>query len=188
MQDKKIIIIAGPNGAGKTTFAREFLPNEANCPIFINADLIFSRDDSDAEKMTEKQIERHVNKEIKKLKGSSISVDDLVKTQEKLKKATLVSAQIDIEDRDLLAQISDQIRDKLKSGVIVLLGKGSGTHPLLVTVTKDLTTSVKAGDILRDVAGAMGGKGGGRPDFAQGAVPNINAWKDAQSKLKEILS
>ncbi len=37
---KKIIIIAGPNGAGKTTFAREFLPNEAGCPIFINADLI----------------------------------------------------------------------------------------------------------------------------------------------------
>ncbi|AKR43691.1 AAA family ATPase [Methylophilus sp. TWE2] len=37
---KKVIIIAGPNGAGKTTFAREYLPNEANCPIFINADLI----------------------------------------------------------------------------------------------------------------------------------------------------
>lgn len=37
---KKIIIIAGPNGAGKTTFAREYLPNEASCPIFINADLI----------------------------------------------------------------------------------------------------------------------------------------------------
>ncbi|MBU4262044.1 MAG: zeta toxin family protein [Proteobacteria bacterium] len=37
---KKIIIIAGPNGAGKTTFAEEFLPKEANCPIFVNADLI----------------------------------------------------------------------------------------------------------------------------------------------------
>jgi len=36
----KIIIIAGPNGAGKTTFAREFLPNEGHCPIFVNADLI----------------------------------------------------------------------------------------------------------------------------------------------------
>lgn len=36
----KIVIIAGPNGAGKTTFAREFLPNEGNCPTFINADLI----------------------------------------------------------------------------------------------------------------------------------------------------
>lgn len=39
---RKIVIIAGPNGAGKTTFAREFLPNEANCPDFINADLIAS--------------------------------------------------------------------------------------------------------------------------------------------------
>lgn len=39
-QDKRIVIIAGPNGAGKTTFAREFLPYEANCPIFVNADLI----------------------------------------------------------------------------------------------------------------------------------------------------
>jgi predicted ABC-type ATPase len=37
---KKVIIIAGPNGAGKTTFAREYLPNEASCPTFINADLI----------------------------------------------------------------------------------------------------------------------------------------------------
>jgi predicted ABC-type ATPase len=36
----KIIIVAGPNGAGKTTFAREFLPQEAGCPVFINADLI----------------------------------------------------------------------------------------------------------------------------------------------------
>ena len=38
--DRKIVIIAGPNGAGKTTFAREFLPKESGCLIFINADLI----------------------------------------------------------------------------------------------------------------------------------------------------
>ena len=38
--DRKVIIIAGPNGAGKTTFAREFLPVEAACPVFVNADLI----------------------------------------------------------------------------------------------------------------------------------------------------
>ena len=37
---KRIIIVAGPNGAGKTTFAREFLPGEAGCPTFVNADLI----------------------------------------------------------------------------------------------------------------------------------------------------
>jgi predicted ABC-type ATPase len=39
-REKKILIIAGPNGAGKTTFATEFLPREAECPNFINADLI----------------------------------------------------------------------------------------------------------------------------------------------------
>ena len=37
---RRIVIIAGPNGAGKTTFAREFLPHEAECPDFINVDLI----------------------------------------------------------------------------------------------------------------------------------------------------
>jgi predicted ABC-type ATPase len=37
---KKVVIIGGPNGAGKTTFAREFLPQEAGCPEFVNADLI----------------------------------------------------------------------------------------------------------------------------------------------------
>jgi len=39
-REKKIVIIAGPNGAGKTTFAREFLPHEAGCLVFVNADLI----------------------------------------------------------------------------------------------------------------------------------------------------
>ena len=37
---KRVLILAGPNGAGKTTFAREFLPDEAHCPTFVNADLI----------------------------------------------------------------------------------------------------------------------------------------------------
>ena len=40
MDRPKIIIISGPNGAGKTTYARAYLPNEAQCPRFINADLI----------------------------------------------------------------------------------------------------------------------------------------------------
>jgi len=42
MENKRIFIIAGPNGAGKTTFATEYLPKEADCPVFVNADLIAS--------------------------------------------------------------------------------------------------------------------------------------------------
>ena len=128
------------------------------------------------------------DKEIKKLKGSSISVDGLIKSKESYAKASVVAAQIDIEDRDLLAQISDQVRDKMQSGVVVLLGKGQDTHPILVSVSKDLTSKVKAGDLLKEMALVMGGKGGGRPDFAQGAVPNAGAWKQAHAKLKDLLS
>lgn len=40
MNEPRVIILAGPNGAGKTTFAREFLPLEASCPVYVNADLI----------------------------------------------------------------------------------------------------------------------------------------------------
>ena len=40
MAEKRVFVIAGPNGAGKTTFAKEFLPHEARCPVFVNADLI----------------------------------------------------------------------------------------------------------------------------------------------------
>ena len=38
--ERRVIVIAGPNGAGKSTFEREFLPNEGDCPVFVNADLI----------------------------------------------------------------------------------------------------------------------------------------------------
>lgn len=64
----RVIIIAGPNGAGKTTFAREFLPQEAGCPIFVNADLIAAglapfepeRAAIQAARLTLEAISRHV--------------------------------------------------------------------------------------------------------------------------------
>ncbi|VAW67682.1 hypothetical protein MNBD_GAMMA09-35 [hydrothermal vent metagenome] len=68
---KCIIIIAGPNGAGKTTFAKEFLPNEANCLHFVNADLIAAGLSPfkpevvaiQAAKLMLKTIDEHVRKE-----------------------------------------------------------------------------------------------------------------------------
>ncbi len=126
-------------------------------------------------------------KEIKKLKGSAISVDDLVGKATSMGSTKVVAVQVDLEDRDVLAQVSDQVKNKLQSGIVVLLGKGDATTPLLVSVSKDLSGKIKAGDILKELAAVMGGKGGGRPDFAQGAVPNASAWSQAQAKLKEIV-
>jgi alanyl-tRNA synthetase len=126
-------------------------------------------------------------KEIKKLKGSAVSVDELVSRAMNLGTTKVVAAQVDLEDRDILAQVSDQVKNKLRSGIVVLLGKGDATSPLLVSVSKDLAGKIKAGDILKELAAVMGGKGGGRPDFAQGAVPNPKAWDQAQTKLKEIV-
>ncbi len=126
-------------------------------------------------------------KEIKKLKGSSISIEDLVSKAQKMGSTNVVAEQVDLEDRDVLAQISDQVKNKLQSGIVILLGKGDTSTPLLVSVSKDLSVKVKAGDILKELAAVMGGKGGGRPDFAQGAVPNAKAWDQAKAKLLNMV-
>jgi alanyl-tRNA synthetase len=63
--------------------------------------------------------------------------------------------------------LADQLRDKLRSGVIALGAVTEGKVSLLVVVTKDLTARLKAGDLIRDMAAEVGGAGGGRPEMAQ---------------------
>ena len=64
--------------------------------------------------------------------------------------------------------LADQLRDKLKSGVIALgAALGDGKVSLLVVVTKDLIGRVKAGDLIKAMAAEVGGSGGGRPEMAQ---------------------
>jgi alanyl-tRNA synthetase len=63
--------------------------------------------------------------------------------------------------------LADQLRDKLKSGVVALGAANDGKVSLLVVVTKDLITRLKAGDIIKDMASEVGGTGGGRPEMAQ---------------------
>ena len=59
------------------------------------------------------------------------------------------------------------------------MGSGEATHPVIISVTKDLTSQYQAGTLLKDFAQVLGGKGGGRPDFAQGAVPDRSKIKEA---------
>jgi len=103
------------------------------------------------------------------------------------KSGRLVFGDIPVDDRQVLSELSDKLRDKIKTGVVVLVGQGDGSHPLIVSVSKDLVPGVNAGKLLGEVAAAMGGKGGGRPDFAQGAVPDRGGIDKARAKAATFL-
>jgi alanyl-tRNA synthetase len=115
-------------------------------------------------------------KEVQKLKGSNVNIDSLVSAVKAFSfngaEGKLVLGDIPMDDRKVLGDLSTQLTDKIGSGVVVLLGQGEQNHPLIVSVSKDLLNSLKAGAILKEIAESLGGKGGGRPDFAQGAVPD----------------
>ena len=63
--------------------------------------------------------------------------------------------------------MADQIRDQIKSGIVVLAVPGDGKVQIVVAVTPDLTSRIKAGQIVKELAPIVGGAGGGRPDFAE---------------------
>jgi alanyl-tRNA synthetase len=81
----------------------------------------------------------------------------------------VLATRADVGDPKALREVADQLRSKIGSGVIVLGGVGEdGKVALVAAVTADLTQRIHAGKIIGEVSSAIGGKGGGRPDMAQG--------------------
>ncbi|MCC6277689.1 MAG: alanine--tRNA ligase [Oligoflexia bacterium] len=121
--------------------------------------------------------------------GQSTNLDDIIKLSRQIGGANVVSAVVEVSDREVLSSLTDKIKDKVRSGIIVLIGKNEegGPSPIVVTVTRDLVQKYHAGNILKEVAAVMGGKGGGRPDFAQGAGPESAKAEKAASKVFELL-
>ncbi|MBX3021045.1 MAG: alanine--tRNA ligase [Bdellovibrionales bacterium] len=132
-----------------------------------------------------------LQREIQSLKGKNVDVDSLVSSATAFSVAGVngrfVFADIPMDDRKVLSDLSDRLQDKLKDAVIVIVGQGDTTHPLIVSVSKSLTPKLNAGKILGEVAAALGGKGGGRPDFAQGAVPSRNELDQARQKVLAVI-
>lgn len=73
-------------------------------------------------------------------------------------------------DSKSLRGVADKVRDQIGSGLFVLAAEQDGRAALVAGVTKDLTERFKAGELLKQVTDVTGGKGGGRPDMAQGSA------------------
>ena len=139
------------------------------------------------EKRLEQILERNraLEKEVEGLKSSlaasgSDSLLDEVAVVDGLK---VLVARMDGADSRGLRDSIDHLKDRLGSGVVVLAGVADGKVRLAAGVTGDLTSRIKAGDLVNFVAQQVGGKGGGRPDFAQAGGSRPDALNDALASV-----
>ena len=134
------------------------------------AELVRGTSDDSVEKVR-KLLDRQkeLEKEIDKLRGQfdKDRIPDLLAKKQAVNGASVLISQVDGLDGKQLRDITDQLKEKLGSGVVVLASASEGAVNLVVTVSKDLTKKYHAGNIIKVLAGMVGGGGGGRPDFAQ---------------------
>jgi len=132
-----------------------------------------------------------LNRQLANLKGNQISVEDLVNGALSFKvegkPGKLVLADVPIDDRKILSEIGDKVRNKIRSGVVIIVGQGEKSHPIIVSVTKNLIGPIDASKILKEISQEIGGKGGGRPGFAQGASPSRKDLGKAFTKAKTLM-
>ncbi|MDE2004160.1 MAG: alanine--tRNA ligase, partial [Betaproteobacteria bacterium] len=102
-----------------------------------------------------------------KAKAAASAGDDLAGGAVDVKGTKVVAATIEGGDAKALRDAVDKLKDKLKSAAIVLASAVDGKVTLIAGVTADLTSRVKAGELVNHVAQQVGGKGGGRPEMAQ---------------------
>ncbi len=113
---------------------------------------------------------RQLEKELEQLKAklASSAGSDLAATAIEVKGLKVVAAELDGADRKALMETADQLKNKLGEGVVVLASVEEGKVTLVAGVTKSATNRIKAGDLMKHLAAQVDGKGGGRPDMAQG--------------------
>ena len=120
---------------------------------------------------------RDLEKESARLrqKLATSSGGDLTKDAVEVEGIKVLAAQIEGATASTLRDTLDQCKNKLGTGVILLAAVDEGKIALVAGVTSDTTDRVKAGDVIKHFAGELGGKGGGRPDMAQGGGSDVAA-------------
>jgi alanyl-tRNA synthetase len=118
----------------------------------------------DERKEAQKQIEEL---RFKKQGGGSTDLFASARPIASIEGARSISGQLEDVDAKAMRMILDDLRNRLGSGVVCLAAGGEDKVLLAIGVTKDLTDRLQAGALIREVAGVVGGSGGGKPDFAQ---------------------
>ncbi len=125
-------------------------------------------------------------KELEKAKGKTASdnVSVILEKVVDVDKIKVLSHRIDGFDIKTLRDLADKLKDKIGSGVIVLASSSNGQVSYVAAVTKDLTSKLDAGEILKTISG---GKGGGRPDMAQGGSKDVEGIDKAVGSVINIV-
>ena len=132
---------------------------------------------------------RQLEKELEQLKAKAASAagDDLAGSAVDVAGVKVLAARLDGLDGKALLALVDQLKNKLGSGVILLGGVFEEKVVLVAGVTQDLTAKLKAGDLMKQAAAAVGGKGGGRPDMAQGGGTDAGKLDEALALAKAFV-
>jgi Alanyl-tRNA synthetase len=100
---------------------------------------------------------------------------------------SVLSARLDGLDAEGLRSVMDTLRERMSSGVIVLGSSMDGKVTLIASVSKDLTKRIQAGKLVQEMAPLVGGKGGGRPDLAQGGGPDASRLDEALARVPALI-
>jgi alanyl-tRNA synthetase len=129
---------------------------------------------------------RAMEKELESLKASMAASgsDDLLGKAESVGDISVLAARLDNSDSKALRDSIDHLKDKLQSAVVVLGGVDDGKVRLAAGVSSNLIARIKAGDLVNFVAQQVGGRGGGRPDFAQAGGSQPQALDEALASVR----
>jgi len=120
-----------------------------------------------------------------KISGGQVS--DLVETAKTVRGIRVLSARVDGKDPKGLREMADRLKDRLQSGILLLGAEADGKAMILCAVTRDLISKYSAQKLIQEIAGLVGGKGGGRPDMAQAGGPRVEGLDLALEKIYDLV-
>lgn len=122
---------------------------------------------------------KKLRKDLQDAKNSRSSGSGSAQVIKELNGIKILVSRVNASDAKELRETADRMMEKIGRGVVVVGAELDGKASLTVKVSRDLTDKIKAGDIVKELAAIVGGKGGGRPDMAQAGGPYIEKLDEA---------